>query len=64
MVLAAAHIIRDDFIDRGHEVVQVRADAFVTYNGRAAARLIDPDIDLALVAPGVGAKPWVLDAPP
>ena len=64
MVLATAHIIRDDFIAKGHEQVEVRADAFVTYNGRLAARLIDPQVDLGRVRPGVGTKPWILDAPP
>ena len=64
MVLAAAHLIRDDFTARGHQGVEVRADAFVAYNGRAAARLIDPDVDLARIEPGVGAKGWVLAAPP
>ena len=64
MVLAAAHLIRDDFTSRGHQGVEVRADAFVAYNGRAAARLIDPDVDLARIEPGVGAKGWVLAAPP
>ena len=49
MILATAHIIRDDFIDNGHEQVEVRVDAYVTYNGRPAARLIAPDVDLARV---------------
>lgn len=64
MVLAAAHVIRDDFIARGHRAVEVRADAFVTYNGRAAMRLIDGAVDLAGIRPGIGPKPWVLNAPP
>ena len=64
MVLAAAHIIRDDFIGRGHEEVEVRADAFVTYNGRAVTRLIDPQVDLARIRPDIGPKPWLLDPPP
>ena len=64
MILATAHLIRDDFIRRGHEGVEVRADAFVTYNGRAAARLIDPEVDLARINPGLGAKRWILGSPP
>ena len=60
MILAAAHIIRDDFIERGHKEVEVRADAYVSYNGRPAARLIDPEADLARVARGIGPKPWIL----
>ena len=29
MILATAHLIRDDFIERGHEEMEVRADAYV-----------------------------------
>ena len=60
LILATAHIIRDDFIDRGHEQVEVRVDAYVTYNGRPAARLIDPDVDLARVDAGIGPKHWIV----
>ena len=63
MVLATAHIIRDDFAARGHEDVEVRADAFVTYNGRPAARLINPNTDLAGTGAGIGPKNWILDRP-
>ncbi len=63
MILATAHLIRDDFITRGQQEIEVRADAFVTFNGRTAARLIDPNVDLARVSPGIGHKPWILKAP-
>ncbi len=63
MILATAHIIRDDFADSGHAGVEVRADAYVTYNGRPSARLIDPDVDLARISSGIGSKPWILDPP-
>ncbi len=63
LVLATAHIIRDDFLSHGHEGVEVRADAFVAYNGRPAARLIDPQVNLAAVKPGLAPKPWILDSP-
>ena len=63
MILATAHLIGDDFVARGHEHVEVRADAYVTYNGRPAARLIDPDVDLARVSRGLGPKPWIMKAP-
>ena len=63
MILTAAHIVRDDFAARGHEGVEVRADAFVTYNGRPAARLIDPSVDLAAIEAGIGPKHWILNRP-
>lgn len=43
---------------------EVRADVFVTYNGRPAARLVDPDVDLARERDGLRPKPWILPAPP
>ena len=63
MILATAHIIRDDFVARGYQEIEVRADTFVTFNGRPAARLIDPGADLAQVSSGLGPKPWILKAP-
>ena len=63
LILATAHIIRDDFAARGHEEVEVRADAFVAYNGRPATRLIDADVDLARVQQGFAPKSWILSPP-
>ncbi len=63
LILATAHIIRDDFEGSGHQDVEVRVDAYVSYNGRPATRLIDPAVDLASVGRGIGPKHWVLPAP-
>ena len=63
LILATAHLIRDDLVEQGYEGVQVRADAHVSYNGRAAARLIDPEVDLATVSPGIGYKDWIMPEP-
>ena len=41
----------------------MRADAYVTYDGRPSARLVDPEVDLARVNPGIGHKRWVLSPP-
>ena len=62
MILATARMIAERWRGEGRSVV-VRADAFVTVNGRRAARFIDPDADLASVQPGVLPKRWVLSAP-
>ncbi|MDE2991767.1 MAG: HTTM domain-containing protein [Chloroflexota bacterium] len=62
MILETAHFIADDFRQQGRDV-EVRADVFVTFNGRPAVRFIDPDVDLARIAPGLAPKPWILPAP-
>ena len=63
MILATVHIVAERWQGRGREV-QVRADAFVSVNGRRAARLVDADVDLARVEPGLGPSWWALPAPP
>ena len=63
MILATGRIIRDDLVRSGHDDVDMRADAFVTFNVRPTARLIDPGADLAQVRTGLGPKPWILKSP-
>ena len=60
LILQTARFIAEDFAERGFPNVMVMADAFVSWNGRANARLIDADADLARVESGVGAKDWIL----
>ena len=62
MILATARLIADDFrsLDGAAEV---RADAFVSFNGRPVARFVDPAVDLARIDPGIWPKRWVLPAP-
>ena len=62
MILDTAHLIRDDFAALGTQP-EVRADVFVAYNGRPAARLVDPDVDLARIRHGPGPKHWLLPEP-
>ena len=64
MILATAHIIAEDFAGRGVPDAEVRADVSVAFNGRQAARFIDPTVDLARVEPGIWPKWWVLPGPP
>lgn len=46
-----------------HPHVEVRADAFVAYDGRPAARLIDPDFDLASLPESCAPMPFIAPAP-
>ncbi len=63
MILQHAHTIAADFAARGLPGVEVRADAFVAYNGRPSARLIDPTVDLARERDTWTHKSWILAAP-
>ncbi|MCB9705517.1 MAG: HTTM domain-containing protein [Myxococcales bacterium] len=63
MILEMAQVIAREEAARGR-AVEVRADAFVAYNGRPNARLIDPDVDLARERDTLAPKPWILPAPP
>jgi hypothetical protein len=67
MILALAHKIADDVHQRGVTQAEVRAEAYVSLNGRPSQPFIDPSIDLAKEASGRGPKPWILplaDVPP
>ncbi|MBK8592292.1 MAG: HTTM domain-containing protein [Sandaracinaceae bacterium] len=63
LILQLAHRIAADYRARGHEDVQVRADVFVSLNGRPSQRLIDPDVDLAGVRDGLSPACYILPAP-
>ena len=60
MILQTAHLVAPDFARRGHGDVVITADAFASWNGRANARLVDPNTDLARITPGLAPKRWVL----
>lgn len=63
MILQFAHIVRDDFAAKGHDVaVYVRADA--SLNARPNAPLIDPTVDLAAERDTLLPKRWILPLPP
>jgi hypothetical protein len=40
--------------------VAIRAEAFVSLNGRPSQLLIDPTVDLTLETSSVAAKSWIL----
>ncbi len=63
LILALARHIADVQRARGFAHVEVRVDAFASLNGRPMARLIDPDVDLASVAPSLAPASWILPAP-
>ena len=63
LILQLAHHIGNEYNLRGQGPVRVYADARVSLNGRAAAVLIEPDVDLMRVRDGVGVASWITPAP-
>jgi len=60
MIEQYAHHLRQRFDARGYRNVQVRADAWVAFNGRRSQRLIDPAMDLASTERSLAAKSWIM----
>ena len=63
LILQLAHRIRDDYQAKGLGPVEVRADTWVSLNGRAIHRLIDPKVDLSRIEDGLGKADWILPEP-
>ncbi len=63
LVLQLAHHIAADLRTRGIRDPEVRAEAWVSLNGRRATLMIDPAVDLTTVADGLAAADWILPAP-
>ena len=61
LIHATAHLIADHYRRQGVADPEVRADAWVTMNGRPARRLIDPSADLAAHARTDPPPGWILD---
>ena len=63
LILQLAHRIRDDYAAKGLGAVEVRADTWVSLNGRPIHRLIDPNADLSRIEDGLGKANWILPEP-
>ena len=63
LILQLAHRIHDDYAAKGFQSVEVHADTWVSLNGRAMRRLIDPTVDLARLQDGLGKANWILPEP-
>lgn len=60
MILQFAHFLDDQFRQQGSGDVEVRAEAYVSYNGRASRLLIDPSVDLSQQQNSLLHKNWIL----
>lgn len=63
MILEAAHWLAERYRAQSHSRVEVRADAWVSLNGRPAGQLVDPTVDLAARKRGLLPADWVRRAP-
>ncbi|MEO0575415.1 MAG: HTTM domain-containing protein [Pseudomonadota bacterium] len=63
LILQLAHHIQHDYQQRGFSMVEVYADSWVSLNGRAARRMIDPAVNLAAVQDGLAIARWIEPAP-
>lgn len=62
MILTYAHDLARRYAALLGHRVEVRADVFVTLNGRPSRRYVDPRVDLADIAAGSPAVGWLLPA--
>lgn len=60
MILQFAHHLRDSYEGQGITNVEVRAEAYVTMNGRRSRLLVDPKQDLTKVELGLEHKEWII----
>lgn len=60
MILEFAHFLANHFREQGIEKPQVRAEVYVTLNGKKSKLLIDPSVNLAEQAINLKHKEWIL----
>lgn len=63
LVLQLAHRIGREWSERLGHPVAVHADVIASLNGRPAARLVDPAVDLMQIRDGVARASWILPRP-
>ncbi len=63
LIAQAARMVAGDFRARGFGDVEVRAEAWVSLNGRAPALLVDPDVDLSRVEWTWAPAAWIRPGP-
>jgi hypothetical protein len=64
MLLNFAHYLRDLYQARGYPQIEVRAEVYVSWNGRPSHLLLDPQVNLAQESATPWApKAWILPAP-
>lgn len=60
MILQYAHFLKDKYENQGIKNVQIRAEAYVTLNGRGSRMFLDPTKDLTKEEESLLHKNWIL----
>ena len=66
LIHATAHLLARHYREQGRGEVEVRADVWVSMNGRPPRRMVDPTVDLAALPRTLAPAGWILaiGAPP
>ena len=64
MILEFAHDLAEHYRRAGHEDLEIRAEALISLNGRAAHPLVDSRVDLLTERRGLPPYSWVRPLPP
>lgn len=64
MILQFAHFLASEWEKKGLESPEVRADSYVSLNGRSSQRYIDPTADLSKIKDSFAPKDWLLPYAP
>ena len=60
MILQYAQFLEQEYIKQGINDPEIRAEAYVTLNGKGSRLFIDPEVDLTEEHDGFGHKKWIL----
>ena len=63
MILQFAHFLAEHYQKEGMPSPEVRAEVYVTFNGRPSQLLLDPTINLARISDSWQHKKWLMPAP-
>jgi hypothetical protein len=60
MILQFAHYLEQHLQAQGFTDLEIRAEAYVSLNGRPSRLLLDPTVDLTAQRNTLTHKPWIL----
>lgn len=60
MILQYAHFLKDHYLEKGITNPEVRAEVYVTMNGKPSQLYIDPSMNLVELSDGFSHRDWIL----